>query len=673
MHHKKNWKSQAEHNFGQLSLFISRHPWRCLLLCLVIVGIMASQLIHLKQDTSIEGYLKPGDPGIATYNEFKDIFGKDEVFIISVAVDDFFQQDFINKFRQLHNDLEQQVPYLQRVDSLINARFTYGEEDTMYIEDLLPEILPEDPAAYKKLNDYIVNSETYKNWLISEDLKMMVITVRLSAFIFEEDANGVLQQKYIEDAHLKEAMNSIERLIEKHRGIVSDDIRLAGSIPMTVKLSAVTGRDFTVFTALAIVLIGAVLFIIFRRLSGVLMPLTVMIFGVVITISMMAIQGSPMQVATSILPSFLLAVCVGDSIHLLTIFYRQYDSGASKELALAHAMEHTGLAIFFTSITTAAGLASFSFSDLAPVSSLGYYGAMGSIVAFILTITILPTLINLLPLKRRPLVQDEDTILQPILHGFAKVSVQYAKLIVAICMIIFAVSAYLVSQLNFSHLPINWLPEDDELRLASEHYDENIGASLALEIVIDTGKPRGVNNAAFMQTLDQVQAHLSNWQEPTFEVKKVIAVTDIIKESHRALNANKAEYYSIPDNAELIGQELFLVELDKPEDLFQMIDSPYQRARMTVLIPMLDTIHIIPFIAGVEAYLNDAMAEHDVSITYTGVTPILGSTFAKMLYSTAESYVLAGFIITVMMILLIGSFKLGLISMFPSLLPILMV
>ncbi|NRB39480.1 MAG: MMPL family transporter [Pseudomonadales bacterium] len=670
---KSNWKANVEQNFGQLSLFISRHPWSCLLLCLVIVAGMASQLVHLKQDTSLEGYLKSGDPDIAIYNEFKDVFGKDEVFIITVAVDDFFNQDFIDKFRNLHEDLEQQVPYLQRVDSLINARYTYGDDDTMYIEDLLPETLPEDPQAYDKLKSYIYNSDTYKNWLISEDRSMLVITVRLSAFIFEENANGDLEQKYIEDAHLEEAMATIEQLIEKHRGMLSDDIRLAGSIPMAVKLSAVTKRDFIVFTALAIVLIGAVLFIIFRRWSGVFMPLTVMLFGVIITISLMAIQGSPMQVATSLLPSFLLAVCVGDSIHLLTIFYRQYDTGVSKELALSHAMEHTGLAIFFTSITTAAGLASFSFSDLAPVSSLGYYGAVGSIVAFVLTITILPTLISLIPLKRRAFKEDKDTILQPILHWFSQVSVKHAKPIVVISVLLFATSSYFVSQLNFSHLPINWLPQQDELRLASENYDAKIGGSLALEIVIDTGKERGVNNVAFMQKLNEVQAHLSQWKEPTFDVKKVIAVTDIIKESHRALNGNRPEFYTIPDNAELISQELFLVELDRPDDLFQMIDNPYRRARMTVLIPMIDTIHIIPVIAGVKAYLTQTMAPLDVNITYTGVTPILGSTFAKMLYSTAESYVLAGIAITVMMVLLIGSLKLGLISMFPSLLPIVMV
>jgi predicted RND superfamily exporter protein len=94
---------------------------------------------------------------------------------------------------------------------------------------------------------------------------------------------------------------------------------------------------------------------------------------------------------------------------------------------------------------------------------------------------------------------------------------------------------------------------------------------------------------------------------------------------------------------------------------------------MTVLIPMVDAIHILPFVERVDAYIAEQVTPLGVSYTLTGVTPILGSTLAKMIYSTADSYVFAGIAITIMMILLIGSFKLGLISMMPSLLPILII
>ena len=670
------WKAQCEQGFAKLGLAIYKQPWYWLLACLFIISAMASQLVHIKQDTSIEGYLKKGDPQIQQFNEFKNVFGKDEVFIITATVDDIFEQNFINKLRAFHEQLEMQVPYVERVDSLINARFTYGEEDTMYIEELLPEVLPDDPESLQALKDYLNNSETYNNYLITNDHKMIVITVRLLPFIFRKNEAGETEQLYIEDAQLKEAIGKVEDIIAQHRGVLSDDMRLTGSITMATYLQTIMGRDFGVFTGLALVLIATILYLIFRRLSGVIMPIVIMILGVVVTISLMAIQNSPLQVATSILPSFLLAVCVGDSIHLLTIFFREFDRGIDKCEALAYSLEHTGLAIFFTSITTAAGLASFSFSDIQPVAALGYYGALGSIVAFVLTVLILPVLISLLPLKRKELV-DQRTVeaskLSRVLLWFARVSVKHAKAIVALGALLFASSLYFVSQLNFSHAPITWLPEDHPRRIDSEYYDERIGGNLSLEIVFDTGEKRGINNAKFLQTLNDIQEDLNDWQEPTFSVAKVMSITDIIKESHRALNGNQQDFYIIPDNDELIAQELFMVELDKPEDLYQMIDKDYQVVRMTVLIPSVDALYILKFIDRLELYVDAKIAPLGIDYYFTGVTPVLGSTFAKMLVSTAESYALACIAITCMMIILIGSLKLGLISMLPSLLPILIV
>ena len=666
-------KAKLEKGFGLLGLSIYSHPWWWLLGCTLIVFAMASQLIHIKQDTSVEGYLKQGDPDIERFNQFKSMFGKDEVFVITVATDDVFDPAFIAQMRAFHETLAFEVPYVERVDSLANARYTIGDGDTMIIEELLPEELPTDPTELAQLKNYLKNNEAYANYLISRDQKMLVVTVRLFPFIFQQDAQGNTQQLYIEDAQLKEAMDKVEAIIGQYRGRLSDDIRLTGSIKMAVYLSTVMGQDFGIFTGLALLIIGTILYFIFRRASGVIMPLIIMLLGVVVTISLMAIQASPIQVATSILPSFLLAVCVGDSIHLLTIFYKQYDHGASKSEALVYALEHTGLAIFFTSITTAAGLASFAFSELFPVASLGYYGALGSIIAFVLTVLILPTLISLFPLKRKAAKEEGSEILQKALLWFARFSVTYAKPIVAAGLVLFGGSIYLASQIGFSHAPITWIPEDQVERINSDYYDEKIGGSLPLEIVFDTRRPRGINDVEFMQALDDIQQKLSTWQEPAFDVAKAIAVTDIVKESHRALNNNAASAYAIPDDADLIAQELFLVELDKPDDLFQLIDKDYQVARITVLIPAIDTIHVVTFIDNVNAYIEKRLAGLEVDYYFTGITPILGSTFAKMLTATAESYMLAGIAITMMMVLLIGNVKLGLLSMIPSLLPILMV
>ncbi|MCP5013696.1 MAG: MMPL family transporter [Ketobacter sp.] len=670
---KANWKAKVETGFESLGLVMGRRPWLWLLSCLAAVGVMASQLGRLEKDTSIEGFLEKGSVEIQRYDAFKETFGRDEVFIITMEVEDIFTQTFATQLHALHRQLEDEVPHVNKVDSLVNARYTHGADDTLYIEELLPETLPGDPVELEKLKRYTYNSDNYKNFLISADGHMVAMLVRLNSFNFTKDKNGDWHRGYMGEDETREADAKIREILAPYRGVISDDIRLTGSMPIAIMLSQILERDFSVFSGLANLLIGMVLFMIFRRLSGVFMPLLIMTLGVVVTMSLMAILGSPIQVSTSILPAFLLAVCVGDSIHLLTIFYRNYDAGDEKHHAMASAMGHTGLAMLFTSVTTAAGLASFATSDLTPVSALGIYGALGSLIAFLLTIFILPCLIAILPVKRRPLQQDENKGLQPMLAWFARISTQYPKIIVVSGVVLFVAATAVASQIKFSHYPLAWLPEDNETLQGIKNYEQRMGSTISFEILLDTGKDRGVINAPLLQALDKIQQDVVTWESPDWRIVKAISVVNVIKESNRALHDNDEAQFAVPDDPALISQELFLVELDEPDDILNLVDKTYQTARLTVTTPWFDAIHTKELVDRLRDHLNANLQPYGVDVSFTGVAPIMGVTFGKMLISTAESYGFAAIIITLMMVMLIGNLKLGLLSMIPSLLPILIV
>lgn len=107
---KNNWKARVELGFGRLGLAMANRPWLWLIGCIIVIGAMASQLANIRQDTSIEGFLAEGAIELEQYNDFKDMFGRDEVFIISIEVDDIFTQDFVDKLRALHQQLEDEVP-----------------------------------------------------------------------------------------------------------------------------------------------------------------------------------------------------------------------------------------------------------------------------------------------------------------------------------------------------------------------------------------------------------------------------------------------------------------------------------------------------------------------------------------------------------------------------------
>lgn len=669
-----NWKNRFEQAFGHLGRMIAKHPVLWFIAYLLIVGVLASQLIHIRQDTSVEGFLEKGSKEIIKYDEFKTIFGRDEVLMIGLEAKDIFDPQFINELRSLHKDIEENVPHIKRVDSLINARHTFGADDTLFIEELMPEVFPEDQSELQKLKDYTYDNPNYLNYLISKDGHYTAIVIQLEAFKNVQNKQGENEQKYLEEKDLKEVLTKIYAITEAHEKTLGTKIDVAGSVPISIMIGSILEHDFTLFTVLSILLISTILAFVFKRASGVIMPLIVMILAIIATISCMAIMDTPIQVSTSILPSFLLAVCVGDSIHLLAMFYRYYDEGAEKIDALVSALEHTGIAIFFTSITTAAGMTSFATSDITAVAALGLYGSIGAIIGLLFTIFILPCLIALLPLKRKDHRYEEShSRLQTFLSQCAEFSIRYPKQIVAVGALLFISSTLIASQVKFSHWPIAWLPDDSPALQAVKKHEEYMGGSLAIEFMIDTGESRGISKPEFMQALNEVSTEIQSWQTDTYRVAKVISVTDIIKESNRALHDNDQKFYTIPDSAELIAQELFLVELDKPDDLLNMIDQDYRRARISILVPWIDSLYLMPMLKRSDAYVKEKLGPYSIEIVQTGVTPILGATFTEMLYSTAKSYGFAVIIISIMMILLIGNLKLGLISMIPSLIPILTV
>ena len=123
-----NWRHRTELKFEDFSDFIFDNRKKVIVAILLLVLAMGSQLKHLTMDTSTEGFLHETDPMRLAYDDFRDQFGRDEKLLIAVKTKDIFDLDFLKKLEKLHKRLENELPYIEEVNSLINARNTYGNE-----------------------------------------------------------------------------------------------------------------------------------------------------------------------------------------------------------------------------------------------------------------------------------------------------------------------------------------------------------------------------------------------------------------------------------------------------------------------------------------------------------------------------------------------------------------
>ena len=144
--------SFANNFFNKLSHTVVERPLIVAITCLTLIAILSMRLPQVSLDTSTEGYLHENDTALIAYNEFRQQFGRDEIIVVAINPPDIFDIDFLNKLKQLHQTIENELPYLEEVTSLINARYTYGDKDTLIVEDLL-ETVPTSKADMLALKE----------------------------------------------------------------------------------------------------------------------------------------------------------------------------------------------------------------------------------------------------------------------------------------------------------------------------------------------------------------------------------------------------------------------------------------------------------------------------------------------------------------------------------------
>ena len=380
-----------------LGHFTYRRAWPVLIVSLALIAAGASQIPSIEIRTSVDEFLASGDDTREVYDAFLAEFGRDDIIFVAVETPEIFSADFVARLRDLHEALEDEVPHLHEVQSLVNARRTRGEDDALVVGELF-EDWPEDPEALARLREEALANPLYVDFILSRDAKLTIVSVELSAFAesfdddsaftgWEEDASfgapegGAASEpgpperpRGLSGAQEAEAVAAIESVVDRFQ---APGFRIyAGGMPVlnVAMMSALIGGVMR-FTVLSTVMIAFFLALVFRRALGVLIPLGIAILSVVATLGMMALLGIPAMPVSETVPSFLLAIAVGSSVHLIVIFLQRIDRGDSREDAIAGALAHSGLPIVMTGLTTAGGIASFAAASLLPIAIFGVVAA----------------------------------------------------------------------------------------------------------------------------------------------------------------------------------------------------------------------------------------------------------------------------------------------------------
>ncbi|MCP4002585.1 MAG: MMPL family transporter [bacterium] len=665
-------------NWGRVS---ATRRWPIIGSMIALALVLGAQMPQLQVDTSSEAFLRDDDPTRVVYAAFREQFGSDQLILVALRPPEVFDPAFLSILHELHRTIEDEVPYVDEVTSLINVRETRGKGDELIVRDLL-EDWPLDAEALVEIRKRALANPHYRNYIFSHDQRTTTLLVKLETDYDEsgfDDALGGFEDS--EGAELlsltseqqAEAAAALGSLVERFRS--SDlEIHLSGGPIVAARLADEMMKNMVVFMSLSLTAVAIFLFVLFRRASAVILPLVVVLLSIASTFGAMALIGRPLGIPTQILPSFLLAVGVGGSVHLLVMFFRAYDAGQSREKALAHALQHSGLAIVMTALTTAGGLISFLSAEVQPVADLGIFAPLGIGLGLTYCMILLPALLHVIPLRRRSVREDARAgWIENALLWTGERCVRYPKLVLA-CMsaiLLFAIAG--ITQLGFSYDPVSWFPKDDPLRIATEFANAELSGSVSLEILVDAREENGLKEPSLLQRIDTLSELATRIEGPGgLNVGKVTSIVEVSKEIHQALNENRSDFYAIPDSRELVAQELLLFENSGSDDLEMLVDSQFQRARITMNLPYAPPSQYQPFIAQVEAATHQTLG-NGVGIEITGFVSLMTRSLKAISASLQSSYMIALAIITPLMFLLLGTLRTGLAAMVPNLAPIILI
>jgi len=677
-------RARIEAGFADWGRVVVRWRWLAIASIGVVTLLLTSQVPELEVDNSNEAFLHGDDPERIRYDRFRAQFDPDDRLVVVVHPPEIFDLEFLARLRAFHRDIEASVPYIDEVTSLLNARNTWGRGDELVVEDLLEE-WPEDEADLIALRSRVMGNPLFRNILISENGRYTTVTIKPLTYSPNTEDADVLAgfdttgspdaspPPFLTDLEGREIVAALYTVMDQHR---APDFRLdvVGGAVFDHAFAETMQRDAVAFMSLTLGIMAVLLLLLFRRLAGLILPTCVVVASLLSSLGIMVLLDIPFSTTLNMLPAFLITVGICDSVHLLVVVYQRFAAGDSREEAIVFALGHSGLAIAMTSITTACGVLSFYFADLAPISQLGIIAPIGVMMAMVYSLVLLPALLAVLPLNKRP--GDERfrrrSGVDRFLAGMGDIATGHPIRVLVVTAVILVLGLGGIARVRFSHDGLVWFPPEDPVRIASALVDREFKGVSTLEILVHTGSENGLHEPDTLQRIERGMRMTEDLEVGGHPVNKAVSLVDVVKETNQALHANDAAFYTLPEERRLIAQELLLFENSGSDDLSELTDTRFETARVTVRTPWVDAMRYPEFIARVGSSLESILGPA-ATFELTGGAVLFARIFQGVILSLARSYLFAFVVITPLLVLLIGNLRQGLAAMIPNLIPVYLV
>ena len=465
---------------------ILKNPKSIFIILLITLISFGYHSKDFRLDASSETLLIEGDPDLKYLQEISERYGSKEFLILTYTPNEGMVSDVsINNLLSLKYKI-QSLDWVHNVVTLLDIPLLNSSDAPLQERLESFKTLKDEGIDKNRGFNEIVNSPVFRNFVISEDGKTSGIIVYIKKNEQLKDVQKKTKEeieKYKDQLKKQNHKNILEirDVIKSYEDI--GKIHLGG-IPMIADdMMSFIKSDIIVFGLGVLIFIIATLWFVFKRIIWIIVPISSCFFSVIIMMGILGLLGWKVTVISSNFIALMLILTMAMNIHMSTRFLQireNYPQMSILEL-ITLTTEKMFWPILYTVLTTIIAFLSLVFSEIKPIIDFGWMMTLGLITSFIITFTLLPSLINFVPTENISIKENKDSI---ITSFFSKVSQNNHKIIFMITGILIILSLIGISRLEVENSFINYFNKKTEIYKGMKLIDEKLGGTTPLEVIL---------------------------------------------------------------------------------------------------------------------------------------------------------------------------------------------
>lgn len=630
--------------------------WRyvVILLCFAVTGLVAMNAANLGIATNYRVFFSSDNPELNAFEDFQATYTKNDnfLFVLNPSDGGVFTPTTLDAIAKLTKEAWQ-IPFAIRVDSITNFQATSAVEDDLLVEDLIINGVDMNADALSNKQIIALAEPILKHQLLTYDADVTAINVVVQ---YPDKAVDEVSKSAAVARLLRDTIES------DYPGI---DVSLTGVSMLNNAFAEAGLQDMGTLIPIMYLVVLITCVLAARTVSGTIATLFVITTSVMVAMGAGGMAHILLNPISFVAPTIIMTLAVADSVHILISMRAAMRRGMAKVDALVEAIRVNFLAVSITSLTTIVGFLTLNFSDAPPFWHLGNMTAVGIFAAWVFSLTLLPAMVSLLPVRAPKQITEISE--RSAMVKFADWVIHRYKTLLVVTVVSSAALIALIPTIQFNDQWVEYFDERVEFRTESDTALKHFGI-YPIEFSVPAGEAGAVADPEFLKRLDAFTV----WLRDQPNVTHVYSLSDIMKRLNKNMHGDDQTWFKLPDDRELSAQYLLLYELSLPYglDLNDRINIDKSATRVTATLGNITTLETKVFLNAAATYIEENFPENQrakptsaqVMFTY-----IADRNVQNMILGTTIAIIA----ISLIMIVSLQSLPLGLLSLIPNALPIL--